>query len=169
MKKETSLKDLKWVKLLNPLLLPIYLIEEVKGRTFSAEDLIKYLDFNRSNPAVLVYVLITKKNEIKGYLWAEMNTLDESIFINTFSIDKAYWHKGGAINIAIELIKELKNKVEATRVYWMTTNSRFFMKKGFKPSKMVLMEYKEGEEENGTDKEPVQGISDNNGESTIST
>lgn len=132
---------LSFVKLKIPKLLPYALIEAVKGRTFTPEQFYTYQENQVKNPYNFLYVLVDEEKKIHGYLWAEMNVLDNSLFVNTFSIDKAYWGKGEAVPMVVEFLRELKAKVKAERVFWVTTNEKFFLKHGFKRSKNVLMEY----------------------------
>lgn len=136
-------KDLKWVKLLKPELIPEELIKEVRRRTFEPEDFYEIQHLNVDNPSNLLYVIVDKEKVIKGFIWAQMNAIDESLFVNTYSIDKEYWFDGHAIDFAVAFLKELKDKIKAKRVFWLSTNPKYFMKKGFKPSKNVLMEYVE--------------------------
>jgi N-acetylglutamate synthase-like GNAT family acetyltransferase len=61
--------------------------------------------------------------------------------VNTFSISKEYWGKGKAIAHVGEFLKKLKMKLKAPKIFWCTTNERFFVKHGFVRSKISLMEY----------------------------
>lgn len=141
-KKEEKINDqLQFVKLKIPRLIPIKLIEAVKGRRFTAEDFILYQEKQVDNDANFLYVLIDENKEIHGYLWAELNTLDNTLFVNTFSIEKEYWCKGIGIKKAINFIERLKEITRSPCVFWATTNERFFEKHGFKRSKQILMEY----------------------------
>ena len=136
-----DLKDLEFVRLKLPRLIPTELIEAVKGRTFSPEQFLTYQEQQIDNPGNFLYALIDAAKKIQGYLWAELNILDGSLFVNTFSISKDHWGKGAGISKAIEFVASLKEKVKAPRVFWVTTNERFFAKHGFKRSKNCLMEY----------------------------
>lgn len=138
---EGDIDNLQFVKLKFPELIPIDLIESVKGRTFTPIQFYKYQKDNVDNPYNYLFALVDTQKRIHGYLWAEMNVLDESLFINTFSVNKLYWGKGKAIPKAITFLKELKTRIKAKRVFWITTNEKFFLKNGFKRSKNVLMEY----------------------------
>ncbi len=140
---ESSIDKLNFVKLKIPRLIPIELIESVKGRTFTPEQFYRYAEEQKENPHVYIYVLIDEVKKIHGYLWAELNLLDGSLFVNTFSIDKEYWGNGQAMPKVMDFLRELKAKTKASRVFWLTTNSKFFLKKGFKKSKNVLMEFHE--------------------------
>jgi hypothetical protein len=140
---EIRVEDLQFVKLKIPRLIPKDLIEGVKGRTFSPEQFYSYQEKLVSNPYNLLFVLVDKEKKIQGYLWCEINMLDGSLFVNTFSINKEYWGKGDAIPKVVEFLRELKKSTKATHVFWVTTNEKFFIKHGFKRSKNCLMEYKE--------------------------
>lgn len=133
--------ELKFLRLKIPRLIPLELIEVVKGRTFTPEQFYKYQEDQVGNPYNYLFALVDEDKIIRGYLWAESNLLDGSLFVNTFSIDKEYWGKGKGIEKAIDFLKEVKKSVNATRVFWCSTNEKFFVKKGFKRSKISLMEY----------------------------
>jgi hypothetical protein len=89
-----KIDTLEFVKLKIPKLIPTHLIESVKGRTFTPEQFIKYQEAQLDNPYNYLYALIDEDKKIQGYLWAEINILDGSLFVNTFSITKEFWGKG---------------------------------------------------------------------------
>ena len=124
-----------------PRLIPIELIEAVKGRTFTPEQFYQYQESQIDNQFNHLFALVDDRKVIHGYLWAEMNVLDNSLFVNTFSVAKEHWGKGKAVPKVMEFLSELKKKLNAPRVFWITTNEKFFLKHGFKRSKNILMEY----------------------------
>lgn len=136
-----TVSNLEIVRLKIPRLIPLDLIENVKGRTFTPEQFIAYQEQQIDNPANFLFALIDKDKKIHGYLWAELNILDNSLFVNTFSISKDFWGKGAGIKKAIQFLAILKEKTKAPRVFWATTNEKFFLKHGFKRSKITLMEF----------------------------
>jgi N-acetylglutamate synthase-like GNAT family acetyltransferase len=136
-----DIQKLQFVRLKIPRLIPGILIENVKGRTFTPEQFYKYQESQIDNPFNYLYVLVDEDKKIHGYLWVEVNVLDRSMFVNTFSVDKQYWGKGKAIPRVIQFLSELKEKTKSPRCYWISTNEKFFVKHGFKKSKNVLMEY----------------------------
>jgi hypothetical protein len=140
-----ELRFLRIVEPINVLLIPKELIEEVKGRTFTLDQFYRYqtIQIENKNSGNFLYILVDKSHKIKGFLWAEINGMDGSLFINTFSVAKEYWGKGKAIPFVVEFLKELKKKVGAPRVFWISTNEKFFLKKGFKKSKNILLEYQD--------------------------
>ena len=139
--KSETVQNLQFVKLKLPRLIPTELIESVKGRTFTPEQFISYQEKQVNNPGNFLYAMIDGEKKIHGYLWAELNILDGTLFVNTFSISKEHWGKGTAIKRAIDFLADLKAKTKAPRVFWVTTNEKFFAKHGFKRSKNCLMEY----------------------------
>ena len=138
---EEKIESLHFVKLKIPRLIPSDLIENVKGRTFTPDQFYKYQEQQIDNPYNHLYVLVDDSKKIHGYLWAEVNVLDDSLFVNTFSITKEYWGKGLAIPKVVKFLSQLKEKTKSPRVFLITTNEKFFAKQGFKSSKNVLMEY----------------------------
>lgn len=138
---KAPIDSLSFVKLKIPRLIPIDLIESVKGRTFSPEQFYKYQECQVDNPYNHLFVMVDSAKKIHAYLWAEVNILDSSLFVNTFSISKEYWGKGEAIPRVVQFLRILKEKTKAPRVFWLTTNEKFFVKHNFKRSKNVLMEY----------------------------
>jgi N-acetylglutamate synthase-like GNAT family acetyltransferase len=136
-----DLKNLEFVRLKIPSLIPIDLIEAVKGCTYTAERFIEYQESQIDNPANFLYALIDESRKIHGYLWAELNLLDRSLFVNTVSVYKKYWGKAMGIKKAIDFVSYLKTKEKVERVFWCTTNPRYFEKHGFDRSKNCLMEY----------------------------
>lgn len=142
---QPELSELTFVKVKIPRCIPKQLIENVKGRTFTPEQFYRFQEGQSHNPNNYLFGLIDENKVIHGYLWAEKNFLDDSLFVNTFSITKDYWRKGEAIDIAIAFLRDLKVKSGAARVFWITTNDKFFAKKGFKKSRQVLMEFQDAE------------------------
>ena len=138
---KVSLTELHFVRLKIPRLIPVELIEAVKGRTFTPEQFYVYQEMQIDNPGNFLYALIDIDKKIQGYLWAELNILDGTLFVNTFSISKKYWGKGEAMKSAISFVDDLRKELKAPRVLWVSTNDKFFCKHGFKRSKNCLMEY----------------------------
>jgi hypothetical protein len=135
--------QLEFIRLKIPRLIPIELIENVKGRTFTPEQFYKYQELQVDNPLNLLYALVDIEKKIHGFLWADINLLDGTMFVNTFSVDKDYWGKGKAIPMVLDFLAALKKKINTPKIFWITTNEKFFKKHGFKQSKNVLMEYQD--------------------------
>ena len=140
-KAENDIFKLDFVPLKIPRLIPQALIEAVKGRTFTTEQFYVYQEKQVDNIGNLLFALIDADKKIQGFLWAELNALDNTLYISTFSIAKEYWGKGAGITKAIEFVQKLKDKTKSPRVLWCTSNERFFAKHGFSKAKQTLMEY----------------------------
>lgn len=146
-----TINDLSFYRLFFPREIPIHLIEQVKGRTFSAEDFYKHLEeiqayeyqegILQDNPSSLVFALAEPTKSIVGYIWMYRSSFDNSIFVNNFSVDKKYWGHGEAIQKAVALLSEVTKKYKCDKTLWMTTNPKYYEKFGFKRSKNVAMEY----------------------------
>jgi hypothetical protein len=142
---EATMKNLRFVRLRVPSLIPSHLIEAVKGNLFTPQQFCEYQEKQIGNPYNLLYALISEDHKIQGFLWAEINAMDKALFINTYSVNKEYWGKGAAIPLAVKFLHQVKEKFDCPRVFWFTTNEKFFSKHGFKKSKNVLMEYSESD------------------------
>lgn len=149
-RKKSKMEGLEFVPLKIPRLIPVELIESVKGSTFTPKQFIDYQEKQVDNPGNFLYALIDGNKKIHGYLWAEQNSLDGSLFINTLSVSKEYWGRGEAITKAIKFLEVLRKQINANKVFWCTTNEKFFVKHGFVRSKISLMEYNENQQ--ATDK-----------------
>lgn len=149
----STLSELQFVKLKFPRLIPENLIELAKGRTFTAEQFYAYQEENKENPSNFLFAVVDKDKKIHGYLWAQINRLDGSLFINTFSISKEYWGKGEALKMALSHIKALNEVYHFTKIYWGTKNNKFFLKHGFTQCNFFWMEYdlNKKDDEDGTE------------------
>jgi hypothetical protein len=146
-----TVEDLRFHRLFFPRMIPEYLIEQVKGRSFTTEEFYKELEeineyeyqagLLQDNPSNFLISLVDPNNAIVGYIWAFKNTLDSSLFVNTLSVDKRYWGKGEIIPKAIDVISLIVKKYHCKKTFWMSTNPKYYEKFGFKRSKNVTMEY----------------------------
>lgn len=138
---EKDINDFKFVRLKIPDLIPDDLIENVKGRTFTPSQFYAFQNRQIDNPNNFLFALIEEESIIQGFLWAVIEW-DGTLWVNTFSISKELWGKGKAMDKVNEFLSDLMNKTGAQLVMWATTNKKFFLKKGFKESKISLMEFR---------------------------
>ena len=158
MSEHKDIEDLRWVRVFTPIHIPKYLIEQVRHRDYSVEDFITYQEQScirmtnegpTLNPLNHLYVLASKENVTKGFVWFAIDPLSKDLCIHTYSIDKEYWGKGKAVAKLASFIKDIRRKGQLNKVYWITNYPKHSQRYGFRPSKSVLMEYTE--EANGQD------------------
>jgi N-acetylglutamate synthase-like GNAT family acetyltransferase len=168
---EQNLKidELAWVRIFDPIHIPLEYVEQIKDRLFTVE---KFYQYQREvciiqkdghivlNPTNLLFVLTDKTNRVKGFCWMLVDPLSDALIINTFSMDKEYWGNGKAVQLLEEKAKEIQEKASLKRVFWITRCPKHSEKYGFKRSKHVLMEYC-----NGTNIYGVSSPTDRNSES----
>jgi N-acetylglutamate synthase-like GNAT family acetyltransferase len=142
--------ELRWVRVFSPIHIPKYLVEHVKDRDYSVEDFYKYQEINclvqgkdgpTLNPFNHLYVLADEENIVQGFLWFVIDPLSKDAVINTFSVDKKYWHQGKAFKRVSSHVKEIVEKLKLKKVYWVTNYPKHSERHGFVRSKSVLMEY----------------------------
>ncbi len=163
-------EKLRWVRAFSPDIIPKYLIDQVRDRTYEVHDFYKYQGLNCLintkegqvlNPFNHLYVLADEDNMVKGFLWFVIDPLTKNVIINTFSVDKEYWNKGEAVKYLVEHMQEVLKKLELKKVYWISNYPKHSERYGFKRSRGVLMEYnekeknEEKEEENGPDNDGI--------------
>lgn len=153
-KRKTSLNDLVFIRVFDPIHIPSYLVEQVKHRLYEVD---KFYDYQRIactfhtpqgmklNPTNLLYTLVNEKlKQVKGFLWMVVDVLSESLVIQNFSVDREYWNKGEAIDLLEHKAKKVRQDLSLKRVVWVTRNPKFCEAKGFKKSRDTVMIY-EGE------------------------
>ena len=159
MSRKYKMDDLRWVRLFTASHIPLYLVEQIKGREFEDDAYLKHLDKNVLmqseqgpilNPLFHLWALVDPDNLVRGFLWFTVDPLEQAIVIQTYSVDSNFWGKG-AIERLVKHIKFIQKKSQLKKIYWITNHPKHSAKYGFKPSKNVLMEYNEdiSEEEEG--------------------
>lgn len=150
--------ELKWIRIFTPVHIPKYLVEQVKSREFSIDNFYRhqeaactYVD-NTGNRAVSplnhLYVLSDENYKVVGFLWFVIDDLCQTLIVQNFSIDRRFWGKGKAIELASKHIKEIVKNAKLKKVYWVTNRPRVFEKAGFTRAKDTIMEWDpEGEKD----------------------
>lgn len=149
-KESKDFRDLKWIRVFTPVHIPKYLVEQIRDRDYSVEDFYKFQEMccvrmtNNGpslNPLNHLHILANDENTTKGFVWFTIDELSKDIFINTFSMDKEYWNKGYAVEKLSDFVKEIREKANLNKIYWVTNYEKHSMRYGFKRSKSILMEY----------------------------
>jgi len=145
-----KIDELRFVRAMSPDIVPYYLVEQVRDRSYSVEDFFKYQQINcmsqtadgfKINPFNHLYVLANKENIVKGVLWMVVDPLSKDVVIQTYSIDKEYWNKGYAVKKIAEHVKDIVVKAKLNKIFWITTYPKHSERYNFKRSKNILMEY----------------------------
>ena len=155
MKNHKEIDSLKWIRLMTPIHIPRYLVDQVKDRDFSVDRFYKYQEEAciikegnsfRINPLNHLWALVNQENEVKGFVWFTIDVLSENICIHTYSIDPDFWFQNKAVGKLADFIKGYMKEAQMKRVFWISKYPKHQQKYGFKPSKHVLMEYTEEED-----------------------
>lgn len=151
LKTSDDFEKLEWIRIFDPVHIPLFLIEQVRDRDWSAERFIKYqktICFNKQpdgnlhiNPLNLLFVLVDGEKKVHGFLWASIDTLSNALVINTFSMEKEWWHAGEAVKLLERKAKEIAKGAQLDKIYWITNYPKHSERYGFKRSKSILMEY----------------------------
>lgn len=150
--------ELKWVRIFTPVHIPKHLVEQIKSREFSIDDFYRhqeaactYVDDtgNRAvSPLNHLYVLSDENYKVVGFLWFVIDDLCQTLIVQNFSIDRRFWGKGKAIELASKHVKEIVKNAKLKKVYWVTNRPTVFEKAGFTRAKDTIMEWDpEGEKD----------------------
>jgi len=134
-------KKLRFIRIYDGDLIPRYLVENNKERTFDVNHFYNVLKLAANSLTTFLYVLVDEENIIVGYLWIELDLLGKKFIVNTLSIDKSYWGEH-VFDIVDDFVKELMHKNNIKRVWWITSRPAYYCKKGYFESKDTIMEYK---------------------------
>lgn len=146
----SKIDELEWVRIFDPVHIPKHLVEQIRDRDWSVERFYQYqkainLQSDGSNitlnPLNLLFVLVDKEKKVQGFMWSAVEILSNCLVINSFSIDKAYWNQGMAVEMLEKKAREIAVGAKLSKVYWITNYPKHSEKHGFKRSKSVLMEY----------------------------
>lgn len=149
---EVDYESLRFIRVFTPLHVPKELIEQVRDRCFEVDDWYAYQHEMCTtegpngpvlNPYSLLYVIADEGNKVVGMLWCEIQALSKTLYVQTFSMDKKYWCRGRAVNLAAEKAKDIARDCNLTKISWFTTYPKHSERYGFKRSKSILMEYTE--------------------------
>ncbi len=146
-----SLSELVFVRLIDPIHIPSYLVEQIKDRIYSVDKFYSYQKIAciyhtpegpHLNPTNLLYAIVNEKlRQVKGFLWMVLDLLTNSLVIQNFSMDKEYWNKGESTYLLESKAKSVMKDLEVSRIVWICKNPKFCENRGFKKTKDIVMIY----------------------------
>ena len=146
-----NLEDLSFVRLIDPVHIPSYLVEQMKTKLFNIEKFYEYLKIISvyqsengpilNNTSFLYAMTNVKLRQVKGFLYMYLDILNNSLIISLFSIDKEYWNKGEAVNFMLSYAKQVMKDLSASRIVWSTKNVKTCELLGFTRMRETLMTF----------------------------
>jgi N-acetylglutamate synthase-like GNAT family acetyltransferase len=85
-----------------------------------------------------IFVIVDEAHQINGYVWFQINELDNSVFINTISLCEEWKNTDKILEIG-ELIKEEMANMCVTKAFFLTDKPAFYKKMGMHPTKEILL------------------------------
>ena len=126
-------------------LVPRHLIEQVKPMQCSPDRLYRLGHMICRNPFNLLGIFAPMDpqspafGQVRGFLWATINPLDEKIHVHMLSVDKEYQGKG-IVNETRNILEKIRTKQKLKGILFRTTRPKALEKMGFKRSEIILME-----------------------------
>ena len=132
---------MKFERCTNAQFIPRNLLEQLPNEGFNADNFYEFMSVALESSTQFLFLLISDRNEIMGFLWCEINVLEKILFINLLSVDKELWGDGEMVDLATDFLKKYFDLTKFSGVLWSTDRPALFEKKGFKRSTNILMEY----------------------------
>lgn len=136
---EKSSDKLKLVRVYSFEAVPRYLLEQVKGRSWTPDKVYEWGEILGSQPSQLIYVMITPDRETKGVVWASVNPVVDGLFLNLVSVDHEY-QDGEILQKVTGTLKRMASNLGLSSVYALTTRPRGAQRKGWTKTGQVMME-----------------------------
>lgn len=133
--------NLRTTRIYNLNVIPRQFFTQAKDLRWNIDRLYALSDHICSNPANLIYVMYDEGNVIRGVLWAQINVLNENLYVILLSVDPEYQGPNGpAIEAARFFLDKIRQEANLKKIMWTTTRPRAYERHGLKRSKTVVME-----------------------------
>lgn len=138
--KKAAGTQLTFIPVNDPLLIPEYLVEQIKGREFEVDKFYQLMPIMMRNPFLIFGVFVNKKEEVRGFILGVSSPLDMWLHINMLSIDKEYQRKG-IIRECLGILHKVVTGNGLKGIKMTSTRPSSFLNEGFKKSKSIEMRY----------------------------
>ena len=144
------MKELKFIKITSPdifRLIPKHLFEQIGGRSWQVDRLLKMNPLSLISGCNYFWVLVNNDSEVKGILWAVIDVLSEKLNVIAFEIDEEYQCESDiemALQFLRSAIKEFNlldsGTVLKDKINWVTNDPEKFKQFGGAMPETVLIE-----------------------------
>ncbi len=131
-------EPLKIVRVIDILLIPKYLVEQVKDVYWSPDELYGIWPTIEDHPGNLLYAMVDKDHQIKGFIWGSVVLIGRFLFVNVVSLDREYQNRGVGRNVIMPFLHELKDKLGLSRVIAATSRPKAMADYGWRTSKHLM-------------------------------
>lgn len=136
--------NLTILPVLDPRLIPRYLIDQIKPKLFETDDWYKIMMHNREvrDDSNILLAIVNKDHKIKGVIWVVLDLLQKALFVNFLSVSKDLQGQGRVLDAVVPYLLKMAQDFTLKSVLWGTTRSRAYERYGFQKSKNILLEAK---------------------------
>lgn len=128
--------------LYDPRLIPRYLLEQIKPRTFDIDQWYKQMiQLKKDGDISNIYMaMLDDTYQIKGAAWCVIEPMEKVLFINFLTIDRQYQGNGAIMESFVPFIARIMDGLGLEKAEWRSTRPHAYEKYGFHQSKNVLLE-----------------------------
>jgi hypothetical protein len=128
-------------RITNANVIPAPYVRQVRENDFDVKRFYTFMNLALQSPTQFLYAVLSEEHFTVGYLWLEVNLLDEELFVNTYSVDKGFCAVYDVMAPCVSHIKKIANELQLKRVVWQTRCPRTFEALGFTRGKEQIMYY----------------------------
>lgn len=128
----------KIVQIRDILLVPKYLLEQVKDVNWTPEEIYGMWPSLVDDPTNLLFVVVDGEHQIKGVIWANVSLIGRFLFVNVVSLDRSLQGKGIFKNLIMPYLRELRDKLKLNQLLGISSRPKALEKCGCKVVKQVL-------------------------------
>lgn len=132
---------LKFEKCFNPSLVPKEYLTQLPDKNYDPALFYDFAKVALQSPTHMIYLLINDDHVVKGFLWCEINIIEQVLFVNVLSVDKELWKNGEMIELSKTFILDSISELGLKKVMWATDRPALFERIGFTRSKQIILEY----------------------------
>ncbi len=138
--KQAKVRELRFIPTFDFQLIPRYLFEQIKTEGgWNIDRLYNYGQEVAKNPCTILFSMVDSDFHIKGFVWAALNPLRETIGVLAVSVDKEYQDRGEPLRYVGEFLNQIKEATGFKLIEWVTSKPHAFERLGAKRTKQVVM------------------------------
>ena len=120
-------------------MVPVHLLEQVKGRNWEPEKLKEWGPIIGKNPMQRIFGMTGPDKAIHGVVWATVSPVADGIVLQVVSVDPEY-QDGKVMRRVRGAFEQILSELGLTRLYAMTTRVRAGERLGWRRTGQELME-----------------------------
>lgn len=117
-KTKEIIEKLRWIKITDLYLIPDEFFTKFKDKGYKIDLLYKYNDTLFKDNTNILFVLVDKEHKVRGFIYATINILTNSLSIIMCEIEKKFEKQ--EIEVMKGNLEEVKKELKLSQIEWVT-------------------------------------------------